>query len=195
LRIETWASEPFQVQRERTFVRRHASPDFRGQEEARLAGLESDLVGAFIASCPSACESPDGSNDRQTSYFETGEVALVTVDSHHPKSRLRQYQLANPAKAVWRAAQRYLVIDDDLGISGGAANPAGNPATTSDKDDEAIATEWLQVERVEPMSCCPRLLYRTALPRITFLHWTAALSIGSGTPPPRLQGRREWVEG
>ena len=37
---------------------------------------------------------------------------------HHPESRLRQYQLTNRAKTFGWAAQRCLVIDDDLGISG-----------------------------------------------------------------------------
>jgi DNA invertase Pin-like site-specific DNA recombinase len=37
---------------------------------------------------------------------------------HHPESRLRQYQLADRARAFGWPAQRCLVIDDDLGISG-----------------------------------------------------------------------------
>lgn len=36
----------------------------------------------------------------------------------HPESRLRQYQLADRAKAFGWPAQRCLVIDDDLGLSG-----------------------------------------------------------------------------
>jgi DNA invertase Pin-like site-specific DNA recombinase len=37
---------------------------------------------------------------------------------HHPESRHRQYQLADRAKSFGWPAQRCLVIDDDLGISG-----------------------------------------------------------------------------
>jgi len=37
---------------------------------------------------------------------------------HHPESRLRQYQLADRAKAFGWPTQRCMVIDDDLGISG-----------------------------------------------------------------------------
>ncbi|HEY3060603.1 MAG TPA: hypothetical protein VGL99_16720 [Chloroflexota bacterium] len=37
---------------------------------------------------------------------------------HHSESRLRQYQLADRASALGWPAQRCLVIDDDLGISG-----------------------------------------------------------------------------
>ena len=37
---------------------------------------------------------------------------------HHPESRLRQYQLTDRARAFGWPAQRCLVIDDDLGISG-----------------------------------------------------------------------------
>jgi DNA invertase Pin-like site-specific DNA recombinase len=37
---------------------------------------------------------------------------------HHPESRVRQYQLADRARAFGWPAQRCLVIDDDLGISG-----------------------------------------------------------------------------
>src|SRR5205823_1862873 len=37
---------------------------------------------------------------------------------HHPESRLRQYQLTDRARSFGWPAQRCLVIDDDLGISG-----------------------------------------------------------------------------
>src|SRR5260370_38175874 len=37
---------------------------------------------------------------------------------HHPESRMRQYQLADRARAFGWPSQRCLVIDDDLGISG-----------------------------------------------------------------------------
>ena len=37
---------------------------------------------------------------------------------HHPESRYRQYQLADRARCFGWPAQRCLVIDDDLGISG-----------------------------------------------------------------------------
>jgi DNA invertase Pin-like site-specific DNA recombinase len=37
---------------------------------------------------------------------------------HHPESRHRQYRLADHAKSFGWPAQRCLVIDDDLGISG-----------------------------------------------------------------------------
>ena len=44
---------------------------------------------------------------------------------HHPESRLRQYQLADRAKALGWTPQRCLVIDDDLGIS--AAQSSNRP--------------------------------------------------------------------
>src|SRR5437868_4355232 len=37
---------------------------------------------------------------------------------HHPESRYRQYQLADRARCFGWPAQRCLVIDDDLGMSG-----------------------------------------------------------------------------